>query len=220
MATNQKTNEKLNKIWHFIAQYQQEHGYSPSYSELAEVAGVTSKRGVSIQLKKLEEKKLISRSSNSRRAIKILGNPSATASTSDIFVKLPILGEVVAGEPRYAEQNNEGYLSVSLAETRGTKDAFLLKVDGNSMNKLGYETGDFAIVIPQSTAMNGDVVIAFDPENESATVKRYKRADEFILLIPESYDPKFKPIVGNGFVIQGKVLGRIPKDSAVYVEEV
>ncbi len=219
MATNAKTDEKLNKIWHFISQYQQEHGYSPSYAELAIVAGVTSKRGVSIQLKKLEAKKLISRTSTSRRAIKILEKPSDANAPTSVTVKIPILGEVVAGVPRYAEQNIEGYLSVSLAETHGTKDAFLLKIDGSSMNKLGYETGDFAIVLPQSTAVNGDVVIAFDPEEETATVKRYKRADEFILLIPESYDPKFKPIVGNSFVIQGKVVGRIPKENAVFVDE-
>jgi repressor LexA len=140
MDTNNKTNEKLNKVWHFIAQYQQEHGFSPSYTEIAKVAGVTSKRGVSIQLKKLQEKRLIFRTNNARRAIKILEQPSHSDPSGDVFVKLPIVGEVVAGEPRFAEQKSGGYLSVSLAETHGTKDAFLLKVDGSSMNKLGYET--------------------------------------------------------------------------------
>ncbi len=209
---------KLNKIWSFIYEYQMEHGYSPTYNEIGVAAKLKSKRGVSLQLEKLEDLGLIARDKNARRAIKVLKTPDFSNSSA-ASVPLPVLGEVVAGEPKYAEETPEGYVSVSLAETRGTSEAFLLRIVGDSMSKKNFKTGDFAIVVPQSIASNGDIVIAYNPDTESATMKRFQRVDDYIILIPESFNPKYSPIVGKDFIIQGKVVGRIPADEAVFLED-
>ncbi|MBN1168594.1 repressor LexA [Candidatus Woesebacteria bacterium] len=213
-------NQNLIKTWHFIWNFQREHGYSPTLEQIREALNLKSKRGASIQLDKLEKLKIIDREKNARRAIKILAAPlDENLSYQDQQIKVPVLGEVIAGEPMFAEENIEGYANLSLADTKGRKSTFLLRIKGNSMNRAGFNPGDFALIIPQSTAENGDIVIAYEPENEEATIKKFKKVDDYVLLLPESNDPSYKPFIGDKFVIQGKVLGRFDQRNLEVIEE-
>ncbi len=203
------------KVWSYVAEFQQEHGYSPSLAEIMLAVGLTSKRGVTLQLDKLESMKIIKRDKNVRRSISVLVSPDAlNANIASDMIKVPVLGEVIAGNPVFAEQNYEGYASVTLSEVKGHKDAFLLKIKGNSMNKAGFTPGDYAVVVAQEVADSGDIVIAFEPEQEVATIKRLKKVDGYVLLLPESTDPNYQPIVGSNFVIQGRVINKIEQRTA------
>jgi repressor LexA len=208
----QTITEKSLQVLNFIALFQSQNGYSPSIPEIMDGAKINSVRGVSMQLEKLQRLGYLQRGKNSRRAIKILNKPEHINSTDT--TKIPLVGEVKAGYNALAEANIEAYYNVPLNILHGRKDAFLLRVKGNSMLKAGFSPGDIVVVIPQTNPLNGDIVVAFNPNDDTATLKRYKKLDDYILLLPESDDPTYQPVVGREFIIQGKVINKFNPTSS------
>lgn len=202
--------EKALEVLNFISAFQSQNGYSPSIPQIMSNTSINSLRGVTMQLEKLQGMGYIQRDKHSRRAIKILNHPQNIQSKETI--KIPMVGEVKAGYNALAQENIERYYEVPLNLVHGRKDAFLLRVQGKSMLKAGFNPGDIVIVAPQPSPLNGDIVVAFDPDDDTATLKRFKKMDDYILLLPESDDPTYQPKVGREFVIQGKVIDKfIPK---------
>lgn len=201
---------KTKKILVTIAQFQDENGYSPSIQELKNILKNKSTRGIVLQLEKLQKLGYIKRDKNSRRAIKILIKPAKIEKTK--MIRVPIVGEIRAGYNALAEQNIEGYEEISLLLANGRRDAFILRVKGTSMLNAGINPGDLAIITPQNNANNGDIVVAFDPDEETATLKRFKRLQDYVMLLPESDDPSYEPKIGKQFVIQGKFIDILRKD--------
>ncbi|MHC4477007.1 MAG: transcriptional repressor LexA [Planctomycetota bacterium] len=121
---------------------------------------------------------------------------------------IPIVGRVAAGEPILAEQNIEGY--VKLDELFGKdKDAFLLKVVGDSMVDEGIMDGDFVLVKPVSAIENGQIgVVLLDDE---ATVKRIYIQRDRIALKPANraagYKTRYVKRGDKSVRIIGKVKG-------------
>ena len=70
---------------------------------------------------------------------------------------------------------------------------FLLRVRGDSMIDAGILDGDYVIVRQQSSANNGEIVVAM-LENE-ATVKRFYKEKDSIRLQPEN--PAYEPIISR-----------------------
>lgn len=198
--------DKALQVLNFIESFQDQNGYSPSIPEIRIGAKINSIRGVTLQLEKLQRFGYIQREKNSRRAIRILNKAEQIDSTE--IVKIPLVGEIKAGSNALAEENIEGYYDVPLNLLHGRRDAFLLRVRGESMLKAGFNPGDVVIVAPQPNPLNGDIVVAFDPSEETATLKRFKKMDNYILLLPESDKPEYQPIIGRQFVIQGKVIDK------------
>ena len=198
--------ENSQKVLAFVSKFQSENGFSPSIPEIMGGTGIKSNRGVSIQLDKLQNLGFIYRDKNSRRAIKILSNPLTLVTET---VRIPLVGEIRAGQPNYAQEQIEEYRDVPITEVHGRTDAFLLRVIGDSMNMAGFNENDLAIVVPDPMPNNGDVVVAFFPNEETATLKRFKRIDNYVVLMPESYNPKYEPIITQEVSIQGKVLGKL-----------
>ena len=200
-----KLTDNTKNVLDFITKFQSENGYSPSIPEIMSATGIKSNRGVSIQLEKLQNLGYIRRNKQARRAIKIL-LPSLP--DKDV-VKLPLVGEIRAGQPALANETIEEYRNVSKSDLHGRSDAFLLRVRGDSMSKAGLNTGDIVIVTPQPVPNNGDIVVAFNPNEETATLKRFKKMSEYVVLLPESHNPDHKPIIAKEVMIQGKVLGKL-----------
>lgn len=194
---------KTEKVLEAIVQFQDEYGYSPSIKDIKRITESKSTRGVVMQLEKLQRLGYIKRAENSPRAIKVLIKP---LKINKEIIKIPIIGEIKAGYNALAEQNIEGYKEIPLLLARGRRDAFLLRVKGTSMLKAGINPGDLAIIAPQNTANNGDIVVAFDPSDETATLKRFKKLQDYVMLLPESDDPNYHPIIGKQFVIQGRFI--------------
>lgn len=120
-------------------------------------------------------------------------------------VKLPLVGEIKAGMPALAQENIEEYLEVPISKADGRRDAFLLRVKGDSMIGKGISPGNIAIIVPTNVADDGDVVVAFEPGDETATLKTFKKLENFIALLPAN--PKYKPILSRDVVIQGRLIG-------------
>lgn len=201
---------KTEKVLQTIIQFQNKNGYSPSITELKTIIGNKSTRGIVLQLDKLQRLGYIQREKNSRRAIKILRKP--TKINKETMINVPILGEIRAGYGSLAEQSIEGYKKIPLLLAKGQRDVFILRVKGTSMLKAGINPGDLAIIASQNSANNGDIVVAFDPDDETATLKRFKRLQDYVMLLPESDDPAYQPKIGRQFVIQGKFIDLLRKN--------
>ena len=115
---------------------------------------------------------------------------------------IPIIGDVAAGQPIFAEQNISGYFPI-LADELPSGNLFMLNVRGESMINIGIHDGDKVIVREASTAKNGDIVVAL--VDDSATVKTYYKEDGRYRLQPEN--DTMDPIYVDHVQILGIVIG-------------
>lgn len=173
----------------------QETGYPPTVRELCEALGVQSSATAFKYLKILEKKGYIRREKEKTRAIKLLPQ------TRDI----PLIGKVAAGNPLLALQEYTEVIPVP-EELAGTEDSFLVRVEGDSMLGDHILDGDYVLVHPQSSADNGDIIIAL-LNREEVTVKRIYRNRDKITLQPSN--PAYQPIITRDITILGKVIGVI-----------
>lgn len=132
------------------------------------------------------------------------------------LINVPVLGKITAGQPILADEYLEGYLPVdpNIYGMTTSDDYFYLKVSGESMN-LKIHNGDYALIHKQDYAENGDIVVAIVNGDDEATLKRYKKlTDEMVMLEPMSTYP-MEPLVINlketKFQIVGKAIGQFGK---------
>ena len=124
-------------------------------------------------------------------------------------IKIPVLGTVAAGIPISAVEDILDYEEIPQS-WKNQGEFFGLKIKGDSM-KPDINDGDTVIVRQQSTANNGDVVIAL-VNGDDATCKKFEKLDNGIMLISNnsSYSPMYfsneevatKPVVIIGRVVE------------------
>lgn len=193
--------KRQREILTYLGSYSENHGYAPSFEEIAEQFQYNSLATVHEHLSNLERKGYIRRGYNESRAIEIL--PSEAYPRS---VELPLLGTVAAGVPIEAMASGE---SLCVPETflRKSGSHYVLKVRGNSMVDAHIGDGDFVIVNERRSADNGEMVIAM-MQGSAATVKKfYRERDGRIRLQPanETMEPIY--VHENDISIQGVVVG-------------
>lgn len=185
----------------FIRRYTESHGYPPSVREIGQAMGVTSSSTVHSHLAALERKGYLRRDPSKPRALEILrdnGGPAARV------VTLPIVGRVAAGAPLLAEQNVDDYMPVPADMLNGA-EGFVLKVRGDSMVGAGILDGDLLVVRRQTTATNGDIIVA--RLEDEATVKQYFREKDRIRLQPAN--EALEPVYARDVVVEGKAIAVI-----------
>ena len=101
---------------------------------------------------------------------------------------VPVVGSIRAGRPALAAEEVEGYLP---AETLRPEEYFYLRVEGDSMIQADIRPGDLVLVHRQETAENGQIVACM-LNGEEATLKRFRRQGDTVLLQPETpaYEPR------------------------------
>ena len=214
MTTRSTLTARQREVLDFIRHFMTQAGYPPTVREIGAHFGFVP-RSVFDHLKALQRKGVLRRVASKSRSLQILDPPSApplpaAGRTAAPFRELPILGRVAAGEPLLAEENVEGTLTVSRDWVNGD-EAFILKVEGESMINAHILPGDYALVRRQVTAENGEIVVAL--VNDEATIKRVFFKKDLVVLQPEH--PTMSPIqVKKGeksFQIIGKVVGILRK---------
>ncbi len=192
------TNSKIDKIISFVSDYSSNNGYPPSVREICQFMGFKSTSTAQYYINIMQKNGLLDKVTNKKRALKLSNDTN--------FLKVPLIGTVTAGEPIFAVENLEGYYPIP-EEFSTDSDLFMLKIKGTSMIDAGIFDGDKIIVKKQNFAQNGDIVVAF--YNDSATVKRFFKKDNKIILHPEN--PNLDDIVLDNVEILGKVEGLIRK---------
>lgn len=187
------------RILAFIERTISERGYPPSVREIAAAVGLHSTSAVHHHLTRLAREGRLSRQPTRSRALSIPGSQQLRA------VPAPIVGEIAAGQPIYAYEERTETLGVPQDWARGG-ELFVLRVRGKSMIEDLIDDGDFIVVQPQSTARDGDIVVAL-LDDSTATLKRFYRERDRIRLQPAN--SAMAPIYAREVKIQGKVVGLV-----------
>ena len=113
---------------------------------------------------------------------------------TDRNVSLPLVGVISAGP--FDILNEDAWdesltVSADLLAGRAPKNCVTLKVSGDSMAPYLLD-GDVLIVNRQSYAVNGNIIVAYDPILNGYTVKRFQQNGDTIILVP--YNEEYKPV--------------------------
>ncbi|MCX7773186.1 MAG: transcriptional repressor LexA [Clostridia bacterium] len=201
--------DKQKKIIDFVNRHHAEKGYPPSVREICQAVGFKSTSTVHAYIKKLEEEGQISKDATKPRALKILdeGSNSLEGFIADQEIdNVPVLGKITAGTPILAVENVEETFPIPVQYLENST-SFMLKVRGDSMINAGILDGDYILVKQQSTANNGDMVVALI--EDEATVKTFYKEKGYYRLQPEN--PAYEPIIVQTLNILGKVIGLFRK---------
>ena len=192
--------DKQKEILEFIKACILKKGYPPTVREICEKVQLKSTSSVHSHLESLEKNGYIRRDPTKPRAIEILDESFNMLRRE--MVNVPVVGTVAAGQPILAEQNIDNYFPIP-SEYMPNEQSFILKVKGESMINAGILDGDSVLVMQQTTARNGDIVVALI--EDSATVKTYYKENGHYRLQPEN--DTMDPIIVDDCKILGKVFG-------------
>lgn len=133
-------------------------------------------------------------------------------STSCTFYMCPVYGQISAGEPNWAEQNIEGRLPIdpNLMNIINPEEYFFLRVNGESMNNI-VKNGAFALIHKQDIVENGEIAVVLI-NGYDATLKKFTKQGDVIVLEPDSSDNSFKTQVydkNTPIKILGKYVGKM-----------
>lgn len=195
-----KITAKQEEILKYIKEQILKKGYPPAVREICEAVHLKSTSSVHAHLETLEKNGYIRKDPTKPRAIEILDDTFNL--TRREVVNVPILGNVAAGMPILATENIENYFPIP-AEFMPNQDVFMLHIKGDSMINAGIFDGDNILVRQQSTASNGDIVVAL--VDDSATVKTFYKEDGYYRLQPEN--DHMDPILVDDVSVLGIVFG-------------
>ena len=194
-----KTQERVLKT---IISFIEQNGFPPTIREIMTLMGYASVNNVQRILTILEQKGYIRRNyRGTARSIEVI-QKQVTKSNKE--KTLPILGNVAAGLPIFAEQNIEGYITIN-PEIMGFDGDFILRIKGDSMINANINDNDLVVVKQTNFPNNGDIIVGL--LDEDATVKRFFLKNNLIQLIPEN--PNYQPITISKNDMYFKVLGKI-----------
>ena len=195
--------EKQNNVLDYIKKFSAEHGYPPSIREIGKGLGLSSPATVHTHVKKLCNAGYLKVDNNKFRAMEILVDNEYEQKDEEI-VKVPLLGKITAGSPIEAIERPNEFFSLPANLIPSKETIFTLNVSGESMINAGIYDGDVVIVQKQSTARNGDIIVAMTDENE-VTLKTYYKENGHFRLQPEN--DTMAPIILNNVTVLGKAIG-------------
>lgn len=206
--TKSALTKKQRKTLDFISTFIEQHGYSPSYREIANGLKLSSVATIAQHIDTLVAKGLLIKGNNSARSL--MPVEELQEEMRKPMVGLPILGLIAAGSPIETLSGHTETLEVPPFMV-GSKNSYVLQVKGQSMIDDGIHNGDFVVVQEKEVPSNGDVVVAL-VNNSEATLKRYYKEARRIRLQPAN--SSMEPIYvepGTPLKIQGVVIGLIRK---------
>jgi repressor LexA len=188
--------ERQQEILGFISAYIEENGFAPSVREIGRRFKIYPAT-VQDHISALERKGYLQKKRFQSRTLSV---PASSRRPGGI----PIVGKVAAGLPLLAQENIEDM--IHLPREWAPAGAFLLKVQGDSMEGAHILNGDYVLVHPQQSAANGEIVVALI--GEEATVKRFYSNEGDITLKAEN--PRFEPIrIERSEAASFRLLGRV-----------
>lgn len=133
-------------------------------------------------------------------------------SISDKIYMCPVYGQIPAGEPNWAEECIEGRLPLdpNLMNIVDPEECYFLRVNGESMNKI-IKNGAYALIRKADWVENGDVAVVL-VNGYDATLKKFTRNNDVVVLEPMSNDPTFQTQIytkDTPIKIIGKYIGKM-----------
>jgi repressor LexA len=195
--------DKQRRILELIADAIERDGYPPTYQQLCDVLGFSSKNGVKKHIDALVAKGYMEKDS-SARGMRIIDPEFKPHGNEESNV--PLIGHVAAGFPILADENVERYVPVPRHLIKSEGRYYALRVRGDSMINAGIFDGDLVIVKANNVANPNDIVVALI--GDEVTVKRFIVDGGMNYLKAEN--PAYHDIYPQEeWSIQGKVVGLI-----------
>ncbi len=211
------------EILAYISDYVRDNGFPPTIREIGEATDINSTSVVSYNLDKLTQAGYIERSSQGSRGIRIIADvPDNTGKKTAIFnpegqtVQIPLVGQIVAGEPVPAFEARGDTIEVtsSLLGDANPDEVFALTVKGDSMIDAMIADGDIVLLVRTDEARNGDLVSVWLEEKRETTLKRFYLEGSQIRLQPEN--PNIEPIFVDPQYCQ--ILGKVISVIRPYIQ--
>ena len=207
MALTKRQKEVLD----FIADFVEEHGYSPSYEELARALNLASLATVHKHIQALESRDFLRRRFNQSRSLEVAAKYAQDrrrGRQSTRPAEVPLAGRIAAGAPVEAI---EGQDMLQFADFTGKGETFALQVSGESMIEDHILSGDYVLVERTAQANDGEIVVALVGGAETTLKRLYHEPDGRIRLQPAN--ASMQPIVVDAadVQIQGRILAVLRK---------
>ena len=205
--------ERQQRFYAYLAEKILEDGRAPSLREAASAMGI-SHNAVAQLINQLEKKGMLAREGHYSRSIRLLPGDAEVRLESGRGRELPIIGQVTAGLPMYAQQEWDGTVLVDSMLFPGD-NLFCLRIKGDSMQNAGILNGDLVICEPRQYAENGEIVAVL-VHGEEATVKRFFLHSDHIEMRPENDKYPVMRYPFGELLVQGKVVGVIRGDNTSF----
>ena len=203
--------KRQKQILDWVTAHARKKGYSPSLEEIKKRLKLRAVSTVHQHIQTLQDKGYLEKHENRPRSIEI--------AKSERMVRVPLLGTIAAGQPIEAIQERET-IAVPQSKLPRSGEVYALRVLGESMMDEGIRDGDTILVKQQSTAENGQKVVALI-DNHEATLKKFYKERGRIRLQPANKE--MEPIIlrnGRDVSIQGIVLDVIHNSGVVSLPEI
>ncbi|SDY94800.1 SOS-response transcriptional repressor, LexA [Jannaschia faecimaris] len=216
----------------FIHKRVQRDGVPPSFDEMKDALDLRSKSGIHRLITALEERGFIRRLAHRARAIEITRLPEDLAAGANFVpqviegsapqapaparamsveahaTEVPVMGRIAAGVPIDAISEVSHHVAVPGQMLDRGGEHYALEVRGDSMIDAGINDGDIVVIREQTTAENGEIVVAL-VEGHEATLKRYRRTNGMIALEAANQAYQTQLMRDDQVQVQGRLVGLI-----------
>ena len=187
--------KRQKEILDFVSEYIKKNGYSPFYEEIGKKFGLSAPSTVHEHITELVDKGFLQKNKQKERGLYL---PKKRKS----YLEIPLVGTITAGKPIEAVEIPDETVRITREQNlRG--NLYALKIKGDSMIDEGIFNNDIVVIKKQSTADNGDTIVAIIDDNE-ATLKKIYAENGKIRLQPAN--PKYKPFYRKEVKIRGVVV--------------
>ena len=169
---------KAKKLFDFIQSYIQKNGIAPSFDEMKNFMGLKSKSSIFQYLDYLQENKYIERDKLKSRSIKLKN-------------VIPLYPEISAGKPLDTDLANMEYIQLDHLIKNRSMNSFACKVNGESMNSYGIQSGDIVILDSNKNFKKNDIC-AVQIDDSEISLKKIELLKENIKIYGDN--DKFNPI--------------------------
>lgn len=202
--------KKEREVLEFLAQFQNQYGYSPTLTEIARATNHRSNSTIHAIIRSLVEKGYVQKVEGNARVLKIIDTKimNTMGTGNQTSVELPLMGYIAAGKPLEPHSDPNATFSVSASMLTGQKTAYVLQVKGTSLIEDGILDGDYVVIEKSHEVNQGDIVVAIVDDN-LATLKKFYKENGRVVLKPAN--ATMQPIYPRSLIIQGKVVGVVRK---------
>ncbi len=197
------------RILRFIERYENQNGRTPSYEEIRQGTGMSSKDHVYRDVQALEEQHYVRREPSISRGISLLrtadGYPVTTFSYS-----IPVLPSISEQETHpKSDLDIQDWIEITRAMIPDAEDVFAFRVEGNSMIDALVHDGDLVVLKRQKSVRNGELAavrLGSSRPKSATSLKRIYRYDGEVWLQPENPQIEASKLPASEVEIIGAVL--------------
>jgi repressor LexA len=200
--------KRQKQVLDFIARFQDENGYCPSYEEIARGLDLASLATVHKHISALEAKTYLKRGFNQSRSLELAPKYHQEQRRTKPHVEVPLLGRIAAGLPVESIEQRE---TLNFADFAGNGNTFALEVRGDSMIEDHICDGDWILLEKAPQVRDGDIVVALIGGSETTLKRFYREPGDQIRLQPANASLKPIIVVAREVQVQGRLIAVLRK---------